>query len=57
MSAVHGPTHRWFAWKVVDTRDRGKRWLRFVYRRRVWDDCDGERDIRYWAYAVERDSV
>lgn len=28
------PWHRWFAWRPVETSDRGWVWLRFVYRRR-----------------------
>ncbi len=27
--------HRWFAWRPVDTADRGWRWMRLVWRRRV----------------------
>lgn len=29
------PWHRWFAWRPVDTVDRGYRWFRLVWRRRV----------------------
>lgn len=30
-----GPWFRWFAWHPTDTVDRGWRWLRPVWRRRV----------------------
>lgn len=33
-----GPEFRWFAWRPVNTVDRGWRWLRFVWRRRCYTD-------------------
>jgi hypothetical protein len=27
--------YRWFAWRPVETVDRGTQWLRFVHRRRI----------------------
>lgn len=27
--------HRWFAWRPVETADRGRQWLRMVNRRRI----------------------
>ena len=33
-NGIYGPWHRWFAWRPVQTVDRGWRWLRFVQRRR-----------------------
>lgn len=43
MSDIYRPTfgdpisgwHKWFAWRPVDTIDRGWRWLRVVSRRRI----------------------
>lgn len=29
------PWWRWFAWRPVETVDRGKVWLRLVWRRRI----------------------
>lgn len=29
------PWHRWFAWRPVDTVDRGWRWGRIMWRRRI----------------------
>lgn len=52
---------RWFAWHPVDTGDRGWRWLRFVWRQRVWYKRMGPdaMDFRYydgsyWLYRVDR---
>jgi hypothetical protein len=28
--------YRWFAWRPIETVDRGTQWLRFVYRRRIY---------------------
>jgi hypothetical protein len=55
MTTTYGPPHRWFAWHPVDTEDRGWRWLRFVTRKRVWDDASGlpVGAMRYWVYAVK----
>lgn len=46
-----GPYHRYFAWKPVDTFDRGWRWLCFVERRRIQkhDYLDGG-SSRWWQY-------
>jgi len=52
VSITRGPIHRWFAWRPVDTEDRGWRWLRLVWRRRVWFDIDGLPASRCWAYSV-----
>jgi hypothetical protein len=41
-----GPEFRWFAWRPVRTDDRGWRWLRFVYRQRVF--CDGGTFFMQW---------
>jgi len=30
-----GEWYRWFAWRPVETVDRGRQWLRFVHRRRI----------------------
>lgn len=43
MNDIYRPTfgepiadwHRWFAWRPVETVDRGWRWLRVVNRRRI----------------------
>jgi hypothetical protein len=33
---AHGDWYRWFAWRPVQTLDRGLVWLRPVWRRRVY---------------------
>lgn len=48
----YGPEFRWFAWYPVNTQDRGWRWLRMVWTRRVWWEIDS-RDLRYWEHSVE----
>ncbi|UYL86609.1 hypothetical protein SEA_RADFAD_53 [Arthrobacter phage RadFad] len=30
-----GDWYRWFAWRPVETVDRGRQWLRIVHRRRI----------------------
>lgn len=47
--------HRWFAWRPVNTLDRGWRWMRFVERRRIHmhgylDDYGPD---MWWQYAVD----
>lgn len=56
---VAEPPFRWFAWHPVDTADRGWRWLRPVWRQRVWfremgsDPMDFRYyDDSYWLYRV-----
>lgn len=34
----YGPWHKWFAWRPVQTRNHGWRWLRTVERRRHYPD-------------------
>ena len=48
------PWHRWFAWRPVDTADRGYVWLRVIWRRRIQKKLhlDGPIDL-WWQYAVE----
>ncbi len=45
--------HRWFAWRPVDTVDRGTRWLTVIHRRRVHQNgyLDGGPDF-WFQYAV-----
>ena len=38
MSSTYGPWQRWFAWRPVETRNHGWRWLRTVERRRHYPD-------------------
>ena len=58
MITHRGVAHRWFAWQPVDTEDRGWRWLRVVWRRRIWEDMDGLiGTVRYWRYPVDRSSL
>lgn len=49
---TYGPTHRWFAWRPVNTKDRGWRWLRFVWRYRVVYDRGS-----FFMHAVDRDAA
>jgi hypothetical protein len=46
-----GPYHEWFAWRPVQTYDRGYVWMRYVWRRRIQkhDYLDGP-DMRWWQY-------
>jgi hypothetical protein len=46
----------WFAWRPVDTVDRGWRWLCWVWRRRIQrhDWLEGGRDL-WFQHAVEVD--
>jgi hypothetical protein len=48
------PWHRHFAWRPVETIDRGWRWLRVVNRRRIHKHqyLGGGADF-WWQYAVE----
>lgn len=48
------PWHTWFAWRPVNTVDRGWRWLRLVHRRRVQKHLylPGPGDF-WWQFAVE----
>lgn len=45
--------HKWFAWRPVNTVDRGTMWLRFVWRRRIekHDYLDGGPD-RWFQHAA-----
>lgn len=48
------PWHRWFAWRPVDTVDRGWRWLRVVNRRRVQKLVSLPGGFDFWfQYAVD----
>lgn len=51
----YGPTHRWFAWRPVNTDDRGWRWLRLVWRQRVTLYHDDFRKGRWFNYVVKRE--
>jgi hypothetical protein len=48
------PWHRWFAWRPIDTVDRGTIWLRVVYRRRILKHSyvDGNGPDFWFQYAV-----
>lgn len=48
------PWHRYFAWRPVDTDDRGIRWLCVVWRRRIVKKAHliGGPDF-WWQYAVD----
>lgn len=46
------PWFRWFAWRPVDTDDRGWVWLRMVWKRREIHAPDGIGAFRTWAYVV-----
>lgn len=48
------PWHPWFAWRPVETVDRGWRWLRIVNRRRIQKlyYLDGPIDF-WWQYAAD----
>ena len=48
-----GPMFRWFAWRPVETDDRGWRWLRLIWRQRLYWDVDG-RSCRGWRNSVAR---
>lgn len=51
---THGPWHRWFAWKPVNTWTHGWRWLTVVERRRWSADVPG---CAYgWDYRIRRDT-
>lgn len=52
MWRAYGPVHRWFAWRPVNTDDRGWRWLRLVWRRRYYIDPPEHLPIRGWEYNV-----
>jgi hypothetical protein len=47
--------YRWYAWHPVETVDRGWRWLRPVWRRRIakYPQLDGGPDF-WWQTSVER---
>lgn len=48
--------HRWFAWRPVETVDRGWRWLRPVWRRRLQSMAHLEGPTTTWfQHAVEVD--
>lgn len=48
--------HRWFAWRPVETVDRGWRWLRPLWRRRVQKHSYLPGPIDFWfQHAVEVD--
>lgn len=49
----YGPAFRWFAWHPVDTKDRGWRWLRLVWRRRSYHNLDFVHGGRFWDYSVQ----
>lgn len=57
MSPV-GPWFRWFAWHPVRTDDRGWRWLRPVWRRRMQSHeyLDGP-IVTDWQTVVDRDDI
>lgn len=46
--------YRWFAWRPVETVDRGKQWLRIVNRRRIhkYHFLDGGADF-WFQHAVK----
>lgn len=51
------PWFRWFAWRPVHTVDRGWRWLRPVWKRRVQKHSYLDGGVDFWfqfAVAVER---
>jgi len=45
--------YSWFAWRPVETVDRGRQWLRFVHRRRIhkYTFLDGGADF-WFQHAV-----
>lgn len=51
------PWHRWFAWRPVDTVDRGYRWLTLIHRRRIHKHgfLNGGADF-WFQYAVSIDT-
>lgn len=50
---THGPTQRWFAWRPVDTADRGRVWLRPVWRRRTYINLGtAPGSMQFWTYTV-----
>lgn len=55
MGVPIGRWHLWWAWHPVDTFDRGRFWLRWVWRRRVqWKSHLPPYPGRWWQYrAVE----
>lgn len=50
-----GPWWRWFAWRPVDTVDRGTVWLRMVSKRRIYKHqyLNGGADF-WFQYVVDR---
>lgn len=50
---TYGPAFRWFAWRPVDTEDRGWRWLRMVWRRRSYHNPDNMASMRFWDHSVQ----
>jgi len=52
-----GPWHRWFAWRPVQTVDRGWRWLVPVWRRRYQSKFSLPGPIDTWfGFQVEEPS-
>ncbi|QMU19319.1 hypothetical protein [Gordonia rubripertincta] len=48
------PWHRWFAWRPVNTIDRGTRWLIPIWRRRCQKKFYLEGGADFWfQYAVD----
>lgn len=43
-----GPWFRWFAWRPVNTTDRGWRWLRPVYARRYQSKMHLPGPVVHW---------
>jgi len=55
---TYGPAHRWFAWRPVDTTDRGRVWMRVVWRRRAYIDLGtAPGSMQYWTYSKHEPGV
>lgn len=50
----YGPAFRWFAWRPAWTDDRGWRWLRPVWRRRLYLDLMGQPAMAWFVHSVDR---
>lgn len=51
------PWHRWFAWRPVETLDRGVQWMRPLWRRRIhiYAHLDMRSGNAWWQYAIDID--
>ncbi len=45
---------KWFAWRPVETIDRGYVWFRFVQRRRIQSHEYLTYQTRWWQYVKDR---